>query len=172
MKRISGFYDYSITTDGQIWSWKTKRYLKPGRDLSGHLRVVLCNGRMNTKKVHRLVLETYVGPCPKGMMCRHLDGNPANNKLDNLCWGTNSENQKDSIKHGTHNTAGHFGEKHHNTKLTNRDRRLIIYEYMTRLFRQKTIAKNYGIDKSIVGRLVHGRMWPFINFLPNTKVYE
>jgi hypothetical protein len=162
MKRIPEFSDYSITTDGRVWSHKTKRWLKAGQDPDGHLRVVLYNGRMNTKKVHRLVLETYAGPCPVGMMCRHLDGNSANNKLNNLCWGTNSENQ---------NTAGHFGEQHHNTKLTNRDRRLIIYEYATGLFTQKRISIIHKIDRAIVGRLAHGLMWPFVH-TPYRRVYE
>ena len=51
--------------------------------------------------IHRLVLMAFVGPCPEGMECCHKDGNPENNRLDNLRWGTKSSNTKDSIRHGT-----------------------------------------------------------------------
>lgn len=52
--------------------------------------------------VHRLVLEAFVGPCPKGMQCRHLNGIPTDNRLENLRWGTPSEDNYDRVRHGTH----------------------------------------------------------------------
>lgn len=39
------------------------------------------------RSVGELVLETFVGPKPKGMKCIHLDGDLENNRLDNLVWG-------------------------------------------------------------------------------------
>ena len=52
--------------------------------------------------VHRLVLEAFVGPCPPGQQCRHLNGIPTDNRLENLAWGTPSEDNFDRIRHGTH----------------------------------------------------------------------
>jgi hypothetical protein len=40
------------------------------------------------------------------MVCRHLDGNPINNRLENLRWGTHKENKADAIKHGTAHDIG------------------------------------------------------------------
>jgi hypothetical protein len=54
------------------------------------------------QKVHALVLRTFVGPRPEGKVVRHLDGNPSNNTLGNLAYGTQSENILDSVAHGTH----------------------------------------------------------------------
>lgn len=68
--------------------------LKTSRTNKGYLRVL---GRF----VHRLVLEAFIGPCPSGMECRHLDGNPSNNRLENLLWGTPLENANDRRRHGT-----------------------------------------------------------------------
>lgn len=165
MKQIPNFPDYAITVNGQVWSYKSKKWLKPGKDQRGYLRVVLCGGKMHTQKVHRLVLEAHVGPCPKGMECRHLNGNPADNRLDNLCWGTHSENQRDSVQHGTHNMVGKFGEKHQNTKLSNQDRKLIIYQYSTGLFTQRELGFMYGVDHGTIGNLVKGKLWPFVNIV-------
>lgn len=70
---------------------------------SGHRGVPLGrNGRAVMRQVHRLVLEAFIGPAPDGMECLHLDGDPTNNRLDNLRWGTRSENLRDAVRHGTH----------------------------------------------------------------------
>ena len=42
--------------------------------------------------VHRLVLETFVGPCPEGMECDHRNHNTADNRIENLAWITHSDN--------------------------------------------------------------------------------
>ncbi len=57
--------------------------------------------KQTTKCVHDLVLRAFVGPPPEGMEARHLDGNPKNNCLSNLLWGTDIENQHDRVAHKT-----------------------------------------------------------------------
>lgn len=78
------------------WHYKGK-ILSARQKESGHLNV--CLGANNTKKVHRLVLETFVGPSPVGMECLHIDGNPTNNHIENLRWGTRIENRADIRRH-------------------------------------------------------------------------
>ncbi len=90
----------------------------PDKGNQGHCFVSLSKGnKIIRKSIHRIVLEAFVGPCPEGMECRHLDGIPWNNRLTNLCWGTKKENMADRTKHG--NTQ--IGIKHHNVKLTEAD---------------------------------------------------
>ena len=74
---------------------------------TGHKSVILRKpGRTQvTRRVHTLVLEAFVSPRPDGMECCHNDGNPANNRLENLRWDTRSQNRYDSVKHGTHPNA-------------------------------------------------------------------
>lgn len=72
--------------------------------VTGHLLVRLSkDGKGATRKVHQLVLESFVGPAPEGMMCCHWDDDPTNNHIDNLRWGTKSENMRDSVRNGKHN---------------------------------------------------------------------
>ena len=73
---------------------------------SGHLYVNLSkSGKALTLRVHRLVLMAH-GRMPEGdEVCRHLDGNPANNHVSNLAWGTVSENRYDTVAHGRHYLA-------------------------------------------------------------------
>lgn len=61
------------------------------------------NGKPFERMVHRLVLAAFTGEFPEGMQVCHNDGNPQNNRIENLRWGTYSDNVHDRIKHGTHN---------------------------------------------------------------------
>lgn len=81
------------------------RILKPGKQMqSGHVSVSL--GRHNSRLVHQLVLEAFVGPrpaAPKGSLIDvlHLNSNPADNRLVNLRYGTRSENIRQDWREGT-----------------------------------------------------------------------
>ena len=69
---------------------------------SGHLTVQI-KGR--SRWVHHLVLEAFVGPCPPGLQCRHLNDVGTDNRLENLVWGTSSENAVDMVNNGNHHYA-------------------------------------------------------------------
>lgn len=45
-------------------------------------------------KVSRLVLEAFVGPCPKGLQTCFLTQNPTDCSINNVSWGT----QKDAMR--------------------------------------------------------------------------
>jgi hypothetical protein len=77
------------------------RVLKPGKLGNTNHRHVVLDGRVD-RTVHSLVLEAFVGPCPPGMMARHINDNPTDNRLENLCWGTRSENSYDAVRNGRH----------------------------------------------------------------------
>ena len=82
------------------------RALRPGITRSGHLQVNLClDGKRRWTYVHRLVLMTFVGPAPEGMEGCHGNGRPADNRLANLRWASQSENNRDRVRHGTHHEA-------------------------------------------------------------------
>lgn len=73
----------------------------------GHLRVTL--HKESQRKiffVHSLVLAAFVGPRPdRDSEIRHLNGNPADNRVENLAYGTHAENVADMMRHGTHRNS-------------------------------------------------------------------
>lgn len=75
--------------------------LKPFRHPKGYLYVTFHRPRCN-RPVHQLVLEAFVGLRSEGLETRHLNGDPSDNRLSNICWGTGSENQLDNVRLGTH----------------------------------------------------------------------
>jgi hypothetical protein len=68
-------------------------------------RFVQEGGTQRRLHLHREVLTSHAGPCPAGMETRHLNGDPLDNRQENLAWGTHRENVMDSIRHGTYRFA-------------------------------------------------------------------
>lgn len=155
LKPITNFPGYRVANSGQVWSDKTHRWLRPYLNGCGYYYVKL-NDRKN-HAIHRLVLETFVGPCPDGMEGCHDDGDRTNNQISNLRWDTKSENRKDAIEHGTAKYMP--GENHPNAKLTEQVVRTIVYIYRTKILTQKEIAKLYDVSRSTVSYILSRRLW-------------
>jgi hypothetical protein len=117
-------------------------------------RVLLRNPDKN-RPVHQLVLEAFVGPRPKDCEVRHLDGNPSNNRLDNLDWGTKAENEADKIKHGTllRGTANPA------SKLTEAD--VLVIRASSK--RQVDLAQIYGVSQPIISAVRLRKIWKHVD---------
>lgn len=105
-REIQGFPGYRVGNDGSVWSclrscikgriitdqWRRQKPGASKKRTAGrrYLYVNLATGQRKYKtfRIHRLVLQAFVGPCPEGMEARHLNGDPSDNRLENLCWGT------------------------------------------------------------------------------------
>lgn len=111
-----GFYEVSdlgrvrslprliVCRNGHTRNWPGKvlsPYISPK---DGYQRTPLSVNGVKTGPllVHRLVAEAFLGECPEGQEVRHLDGDPGNNVLTNLVYGTHAENMQDMLRHGTH----------------------------------------------------------------------
>ena len=84
---------YAVTSCGKIWSYRSKKFLKPFADKNGYLKVGLYKD--NKKKnflIHRLVALAYI-PNPDGLeTVDHIDGNKEHNYINNLQWMTQKDN--------------------------------------------------------------------------------
>ncbi|MEA4884289.1 MAG: DUF5131 family protein [Clostridia bacterium] len=77
----------------------------PGED--GHMRVMLYREGIGYRElVHRLVLTAFVRPPQPGEQACHRTGDPTNNALPNLRWGTQQDNWQDRIRHGNGHSHG------------------------------------------------------------------
>lgn len=86
-------------------AWKKPAEILKGTiHTNGYVRVGLCKaGKVRLRYVHKLVLEAFVGSCPKGMeTCHFPDQDRTNNHLNNLRWGTRKSNRQDQKIHGTY----------------------------------------------------------------------
>ena len=88
-------------TDRQIWRIR-------GGPMKTHIRGVRYPSVAIFKKVrlvHHLVAEAFIGPRPEGMLVLHRDDDPFNNTVENLCYGTYSQNMRDKVANGNHHNA-------------------------------------------------------------------
>jgi len=61
-------------------------------------RIDLCkNNQRKSFRVNRLVLMAFAGYPQKRIVARHIDGNTFNNNIENLKWGTQTDNILDFI---------------------------------------------------------------------------
>lgn len=165
--QLPGLPRYAIDKNGIVISvcngrakdrpWSEAQQLKPsGKD--GYRRVCLSHeGREITALVHRLVLTTFIGPCPDGMQCRHLDGCKTNNHVDNLAWGTSVENHQDKLVHGTKQ----WGEQATKVKLKTSD----VLEIRRRAAsgeRLVDISKDFPVKYATIRNIVHRKRWTHV----------
>lgn len=126
---IPGFPGYRIGNDGTVLnSWincrsgrsMTDRWkpMKLAVNEKGYHSINLTppGERYKTCRVHRLVLLAFVGPCPEGMECRHLNGIKTDNRPENLAWGTFEENCDDNRESGAYKNHSRISKYTHDGK--------------------------------------------------------
>lgn len=101
MKDIQGYEGlYAVTSDGRVWSYKRKIFLKPRINKGGYLQVMLYkDGKSTNHYIHRLVAATYISNPFVLPEVNHKDENKENNSIDNLEWCDCKYNNN----YGTHN---------------------------------------------------------------------
>ena len=170
---IPTYPGYRIDRKGKVWScWVVVKRSNPqqgkwwrrvmGSEHGGkpgtppYLRVTLVrDGERHHRRVHQLTLETFVGPCPyPEKLTRHLNGNPADNDLGNLTWGTKQENSDDMKRHG----RTPCGVQHPNARLSEADV-LEIWRLHNEGFRNHAIAARLSLSRSYVSHILVGRRW-------------
>ena len=100
MSKFRDFTKYEVYEDGRIWSYKSKKFLKPQTKKDGYQQVTLSDNEGNIKKyrLHRVVYEAVSGePIPEGMQINHIDERKGNNQKSNL----NLMTRKQNINFGT-----------------------------------------------------------------------
>lgn len=126
------------------------RVLRPaGQKSDPHLRVTLSHGGHGVL-VHRLVAAAFLGPCPEGQEVRHLDGNPLNNHVENLAYGTRRENILDVYE------VGKAWRKLTAEQVQDIRRRLDAGE------RGADIARAYGVGDACISAIKHGRSYAWL----------
>jgi hypothetical protein len=168
---VPGFPAYSVTPDGRVWSkyirgGKGRRSLGvvwhekiPSMGLLGHLRVELYDAKSKKRiLVHRLVLECFVGKCPRGMEACHNNGNALDNRVENLRWDTRESNWNDKRMHGT----ATVGSVQSQAKLTEQS---VIELRILRSngWKLKDLSLRYGVSVAKVSQVARGESWRHVD---------
>ena len=160
------FTNYEISNQGQIkrrtdgTNAKKGFILKPNPSYKGYTFVRLRkDNKYHHKFVHRVVLETFIGVCPKGYECNHKDQQRNNNSLSNLEWVTSSENARHSWEKGRVSLKG---EKCGNSKLKEGEVWLMKRILSINKIPQTIVAKMFKISVSVVSSIKNKKTWKHI----------
>ncbi len=82
-KNIKGYPDYIIYENGNVFSTKSNKFLKPIKS-NKYLTIRIYNGNWKNIAIHRLVMDAFGENTYKKRFIKHLDGNKLNNDISNL----------------------------------------------------------------------------------------
>jgi len=159
---------YAVTDQGKVFSytknWSTEsgsKELTQKSRKNGYLEVgINAQGGRTDTLVHRLILHAFTGPPPEeSYHCRHLNGDSADNRLENLEWGSVSENYNDSRRHGT---AKGSPQKYSNKSLSSHDVLEIRKLYKTGKYTYQEIGEMFETGADNVGKICRGTNWKHV----------
>jgi hypothetical protein len=169
-KEVPDFPGYCAGTNGTVWSklvnvgqksrpvgssWTWLKPMKCGRYRQINL---YRDGRRYRNSVHRIVLETFVGPCPPGMLGLHRNDDSLNSRLSNIVWGTPKDNYADAVRNG----GAHQGEKNGLAKLTESAVLEIRETYAAGGVTLAQLATKHRTQLSNISGIVRGKSWKHV----------
>jgi hypothetical protein len=177
MKTIKETNKYSVCENGFVYSMDYRgsgkiQAVKPALDLKGYQRVgLIIEGKLVTRKVHRLVAETFIPNPEKKAFVNHKDGNKLNNSVFNLEWVTAKENTKHAIDNGLFsfqnseksvNKNPKKGELNGQSVLTEKQVIEIRSKYKPKIYGRKMLAMEYNVSQHTIKDIVTKRSWRHI----------
>lgn len=149
--QIPGFDGYTIRKDGVVVG-RQNRPLNPFIDRDGYCVVSLLNGGKASKRfVHRLVAQAFIPNPENKSTVNHINGNKTDNRVENLEWATQSENNAHAYRTELATPHRINGDKNGRSKLTREQ----VEEIRTQLATDNSsdirdLAKAYGVSERII----------------------
>lgn len=165
-KTIPKYSRYKASSDGEIYTpnWKggkTGKVMKPAVDSNGYMRTMLVDdeGRTRTIKVHRIIAQTFIENPDELKEVNHLNGNKADNRVENLDWVSHQQNIRHSFDNGLQNNRGINNPF---SKLTERDVLEIRAKFKPRIYGRKELALEYNVKQTTIKDVILRKSWNHI----------
>lgn len=135
------------------------KILKPTVCGGGYPLVSLSiDGKSFCYRIHKIVAEAFIGPCPDDKVVNHIDGDKTNNCPENLEYITQSENIIHAVNLGSFATSR--GEARRKSNLREENVRGI--KALLGKHSRKSIAARFNVSKSAIDKIAQGRTWAYL----------
>lgn len=169
---------YEVSNLGRVRNAQARKGTRLGKVLKNYIGkkgypviTLVGHGKRRLRKVHQIVAEVFIGPCPEGKMVNHRDGIKGNVRESNLEYVTDPENREHAKatglmasgnRHGSRTMpeSRTIGERNPMARLTEQDVRTIkrrMNEGVTHL------AHEYEVSRSTIGDIKAGRTWAHLS---------
>jgi len=101
--------------------------------------------------VHKLVLLAFKGPALKNQETLHKNHCRSDNRLENLRWGTRSQNMRDMLKH-------HINGRRKLSVVDVRKIRVLLKQGVS----CQTISKNFNLEHSTPYKIKNCKIWGWL----------
>lgn len=149
-------YGYSVDEKGNVWSYKTNRFIRPRMHTGGYHFITLHNRKQYDCFIHRLVVTKYLENTFNKRCINHINGIKTDNRVENLEWCTDSENQIHSRKTGLH--MEQRGENSINKKLNNEK----VFEIRASNLTVKELSKQFNVTETAIRSVKRRLSWSHI----------
>lgn len=180
-KDIEGYEGcYQVSSLGRIKSLSRKKPLRNGHfcystekilnqsDRRGYACVVLSKTKAKPFSVHRLVANAFVPNTENKKTVNHKNGDKKDNRVSNLEWATQSEQQLHASSIGLRNKAR--GSNSNLSKLTESDIKEIFNLYNSGKYYIKQIADRYKVGVNAISSILNNYTWGHLGFKKNKKI--
>lgn len=160
--QINDYPGYYITEIGTVYSrnynhsGRIKQLSTPVNRIGYRVVNIVKNGVSKTICIHRLVAETFIPNPENKPQVNHINGNKTDNRVENLEWVTNQENQTHSweVLGRKGSMTGKFGKDNHGSKIVQQIKNgKIIAEY----YGIHEAMRETGIDYRNISACCHGK---------------
>lgn len=162
---------FMISSYGRFKNTATDHIYSPFKTKFGYYSVRVNIGNKSNKKtiiLHRAVARAFIENKENFPVVNHIDGNKANNNVDNLEWCTYSHNELHKYANGLCDTKKFSGERNGNHKLTAKNV-LEIRNFLSKNFDQKLqkidkkfLSKKFKISEKTVQNIWEKKTWKSI----------
>lgn len=152
---------YRVSSDGEIEHLKRNILLSQSTTALGYSVVTLFkNGSKLMVRVHRLVAQAFIPNPDDKPQVNHKDGKKQNNRVDNLEWNTQLENNRHARQTGLNPPLR--GERNGSSKLTSTEVESIKELLKVGELPQHKIGRLFGVSQGTVSLINSGMLWSHI----------
>lgn len=153
---------YSVSNLGRVRNDNTGRILAGGADKDGYrMHILMDNGKRKSRRAHRMVATAFIPNPENKPMINHKNGVVDDNRIENLEWCTNQENQIHSLTvlHNTEDYRKMLSDCHKGKGLLidNPNAKSVIRVEDGKVFETvKEAAQATGCGYTHISRVCHG----------------